>query len=158
MIHFFETEINLFVVLISSRYNMKPDFFQHSYFVFRVSACTCCLCVRLMASVCLSVCPSVLPAFGPGPRSLQWSPEWLITTSLPPRVTGGDRWAWIRSRTRPLAGPTKGSCCLLLQMRGGNDIINSSSDVNLQTRAKGETHEGKKGEERIILGSEREGN
>lgn len=40
----------------------------------------------------------------------------------------------------------------------GNDIINSSSDVNLQTRAKGETHEGKKGEERIILGSEREGN
>lgn len=52
------------------------------------------------------------------PRGLQWSPEWLITTSLPPRVTGGDRWAWIRSRTRPLAGPTKGSCCLLLQMRG----------------------------------------
>lgn len=38
----------------------------------------------------------------------------------------------------------------------GNDIINSSSDVNLQTRAKGKTHEGKNGEKRIVLGSERE--
>lgn len=151
---FFETEINLFVVLISSRDNMKPDFSSRVilYYAFlRVYVAFVCGCLCVSIVIYLPVRPSVCLPSG---LFLSRSPAVDIRIAhqheSPLFV-----WQEVIGGPKSARSPDEGILLSPPSDARGNDIINSSSDVNLQTRAKGKTHEGKNGKKRIVLGSER---